>query len=251
MPNHAGNKERGLLRPRKGRPMCLPSAGRTRRSAPTGILAFVATIALLIAAAACGNIRTGEVEVYGVARFKMPAVTQTGANKIQTFTEMHYSPSYRSQEGPRLLPPPDSVPITGRELRYASLEEYSKVGVPPDIVESYDSAAAQHLYTINCQVCHGPTLKGEKEESPALRATILPLMPRGPFPADLTGLSARPASSTDGALFAFITEGGRQGYALKQSGRESASPMPEFRRLLTEAERWWLVMYIRAVQAQP
>ena len=32
------------------------------------------------------------------------------------FTEMHYSQSYRLQEPPRLLPPAQSVPVTGKEV---------------------------------------------------------------------------------------------------------------------------------------
>ena len=58
-----------------------------------------------------GNIRTGDVEIYGIANLKMPALPQTGPHAIQIFSEMHYQHSYRSQEKHRLLPPPISVPI--------------------------------------------------------------------------------------------------------------------------------------------
>ena len=51
--------------------------------------------------------------------------------------------------------------------------------------------------------------------------------------------------STDGDLFAFISHGGRQGYALIEKGRESRSPMPEFLLLLSEDERWSLVKYLK------
>ena len=43
---------------------------------------------------------------------------------------MHYQPSYRVQEGPRILPPEGSVPVTGREITYGSLEEYEELSVP-------------------------------------------------------------------------------------------------------------------------
>ena len=35
-------------------------------------------VLLGISIVGCGNIRTGDAEIYGVAKFKMPAFTQTG-----------------------------------------------------------------------------------------------------------------------------------------------------------------------------
>ena len=64
-----------------------------------------------------------------------------------------------------------------------------------------------------------------------------------PVPADLTLPLTQ--GSTDGELFAFITHGGRQGYLAIERGRESTSPMPAFRNLLSEEERWTLVQYLR------
>ena len=176
------------------------------------------------------------MEIRGIARFKLPAFPQTGANKVQMFTEMHYQPSYRSQEGPRLLPPPDSVPVTGRELRLATLEEYRGVAIPDRVVGAYDPTAAQRLYMINCVVCHGETLDGN--------GPIRKFITRGPFPADLTLPLTR--DSADGELFAFISNGGRQGLAAIERGKKSASPMPPFQFLLTEEERWMLVKYLRS-----
>ena len=72
-------------------------------------------VALLVVTSGCGNFRTGEMEVPGIVRFKLPAFPSTGSSAVLVFTEMHYQPSYRSQEGPRLLPPADSVPVTGKE----------------------------------------------------------------------------------------------------------------------------------------
>ena len=195
------------------------------------VIAAVALIAL-----GCGNLRTGEAEIYGIAKFNMIAFPETGANVIEMFNEMHYQPSYKSQEGPRLLPPPDSVPVSGRELRYAKLEDYRDLTVPAGVAESYDGAAAAELFRVNCMVCHGVTLKGD--------GPIRPFMTKGPFPADLT--SDITQGSTDGELFAFISRGGRQGLAATERGRESQSPMPEFLLLLTEQERWALAMYLRS-----
>ena len=195
------------------------------------------------------NLRTGDIEVYGLAKFKMPAFPETGGNKVEILTEMHYQPSYRSQEGPRLLPPSDSVPVTGRELTYATLEAHRPLTIPDHVVQAYDPAKAQGLFNINCTVCHGPTLRGEQEPDESRKARILRFLERGPLPADLTSDATR--NSTDGELFAFITRGGRQGFALTELGRESRSPMPEFLWMLTEEERWTLVMYLRSQQGLP
>ena len=85
---------------------------------------------LVLASLGCYNIRTGRVDVGGSINFKLPAFTQTGPHAVDIFTEMHFQPSYRTQEGPRILPPPDSVPITGKEIEYKSVEEYQTMGDP-------------------------------------------------------------------------------------------------------------------------
>ena len=85
---------------------------------------------IAIALAGCYNNNTGEANIGGAIHFKLPAFPESGANAVEIFNEMHYQPSYRSQEGPRLLPPPDSVPVTGKELRYATLEEYQELNIP-------------------------------------------------------------------------------------------------------------------------
>jgi len=51
--------------------------------------------------------------------------------------------------------------------------------------------------------------------------------------------------SVPGEIFAFISEGGRQGYAFTSLGRESNSPMPPFRTLLSQEDRWALVIFLR------
>tara|TARA_B100000315_G_scaffold211048_1_gene207635 strand:- start:58 stop:465 length:408 start_codon:yes stop_codon:yes gene_type:complete len=132
--------------------------------------------------------------------------------------------------------------VTGKEVRYTSLDEYSGLALPEAAARTYDQGEAQHLYTINCQVCHGPVLRGD--------GVILTLWPKtedgglkGPIPADLTADIT--TSSTDGDLFAFITLGGRQGAAARIRDRSSTSPMPQFGPLLTENERWSLVQFLR------
>ena len=202
----------------------------------------MAAAALAVLTAACYDNNTGRTEIGESVNFKLPSFPETGGNAVQVFTEMHYQPSYRTQEGPRILPPADSVPVTGREIRYASLEEYSALEMPESTTSTYSQAKAQHLYAINCQVCHGPALQGD--------GPILGLWPttedgvlRGPVPANLTADITR--SSTDGDLFAYISLGGRQGAAARIRDRRSNSPMPEFGLLLSEEERWALVQFLR------
>ena len=200
------------------------------------VLLVAIAAAAAIAVVGCYDSKTGRTEVGPGVNFKLPAFPETGANAVQVFTEMHYQPSYRVQEGPRILPPDDSVPVTGREHRYTSLEEYAGLEIPPRENAAYDHGATQKLYQTNCQVCHGPGLKGE--------GRILPFITTGPLPADLTADLTQ--DSSDGSLFGFITDGGRQGQAAILRGRTSSSPMPQFGKLLSENDRWALVQFLRA-----
>ena len=75
---------------------------------------------------------------------------------------MHYQPSYKSQEPNRILPPTNSVPMTGKEITYKTLEDYTEY-FPNPTSGSSNLEAGQQIYTINCLVCHGPTLKGIDE----------------------------------------------------------------------------------------
>ena len=211
----------------------------------------VVLLVLLVGAAVtlgCYNSNTGETNVGGVINFTLPVFPETGGNAVEIFTEMHYQPSYRSQEGPRLLPPAEAVPVTARELSYTRVEQYAdfeSLTMPARLDGSYQRTDAQALFDVNCSVCHGSTLRGDQEEDEALKAPILALgyMGRGPFPADLTSEVTQGAS--DGALFAFISGGGRQGLAAINRGIASGSPMPQFGRLLTADERWTLVKFLR------
>jgi mono/diheme cytochrome c family protein len=210
----------------------------------TWVWPLLAAVAMGLIVAGCYNNNTGETNIGGAVSFKLPAFPETGANAVQIFTEMHYQPSYRAQEGPRILPPSDSIPLTGKEERYASLEAYQDLEVPREFVRSYSPANAQRLFTVNCVVCHGPTLRGFEEQQDSERATILKFELRGPLPANLTAAATKDAS--DGELFGFISGGGRQGLSAILRGRESASPMPEFGLLLTVEDRWALVRYLRS-----
>ena len=77
------------------------------------------------------------------------------------------------------------------------------------------------LYTANCSPCHGDKGKGN---GPAAQALI-------PKPADHS--SAAVQAETDGSLFWKLTEG--------------RSPMPSYKTILTDKQRWELVNYIRTL----
>ena len=205
--------------------------------------AFLALATVLLGASlGCYDRETGDTEIYGIANFKLPVVKEKGAHTFVVFTEMHYSPAHRIQEGPRLLPAEGSVPFRSTvELSYSSLDEYRPLEPSYGLLNTYDEAASRTLFSTNCAVCHGSDLKGNGPFSAFIT--------RGPLPANLSGDPTR--NSTDGELFAFVTEGGRQGFALVEAGRETKSPMPPFGKLLTEEQRWHLVIFLRSQIGPP
>ena len=199
--------------------------------------AALALLLLALAATGCsGNIRSGDVEVYGLAKFRLPAFPEAGTF-IEVFNEMHYQPSFRSQEGPRILPPPNSVSVQGRAVQYNSLEAHEGLQIPQDVLDGYDEAKTAEVYRVNCLVCHGQALAGDGPF-----ALLMQQQELSPVPVNLTLDVTQ--DSPPGDLFAFISWGGRQGSAANFRGRQSTSPMPEFRLLLTDAERWALVKYL-------
>jgi len=179
-------------------------------------------------------------------RFKLPAFPETGSHAVVVFSEMHYQPSFGSQEIPRLLPASDSVPITGAEIDKGSLEEYTSWGPTQQLIDNWNSdpsnvVSAQKLFATNCQVCHGYLLDGN---GPIIKFDHGSIAPRNL-------LDEAAISATDGELFGYISFGGRSGLASAVQGNPTPSWMPQFRYLLTEDERWNLVMYLRGVQQRP
>ena len=205
----------------------------------THIILFVFALFTVFSVTGCvsyNNI-SGVTTIRGVGSFDLPVFPQTGSHKVMVFSEMHYQQSYRSQEGPRLLPPIDSVPITGKELTYNSLEEYQKLSIPQQFLSTYNEEQVKEIYRVNCLVCHGQNLDGN--------GNIVKYIDKGPFPVNL--LESSTQNAKPGEVFAFISYGGRQGFSSHIRNRESASPMPNFRYLLSEKERWDLVKYIQSI----
>ena len=220
---------------------------RDRRRPLARVFASLAAALLLIAALGCYNNNTGETNIGESIRFKLPAFPETGPHAVQVFTEMHYQPSYRSQEGPRLDVPASAVPITGKEVIYTSVEEYAALQNPGG-----DSQNGAALYNINCIFCHGSTMDGQGVIMQRENITMVP--------ADLMGEIT--LERTDGELFGLISYGGNTGFTTRVSALanpdedgercvgQGSCPMPEFRRLLTEQERWDLVTYLRGMQGR-
>jgi mono/diheme cytochrome c family protein len=220
------------------------------RAAGLWLPALLAVTAMLLAG--CYNSTTGDTTIHGIAEFKLPVVPETGSHRVMVFSEMHYQPSYRSQEAPRLLPNPEAVPYGGlgspggvvehdmilKEIVPGSLAEYGELKIPQSVKESYDPEHAQELFRVNCSVCHGLEMRGD-----SMMASMMEDKGLGPVPADL--MAPITLESPEGEIFAFISRGGRQGYALIEAGLESRSPMPEFLYLLSEDDRWALVQYLK------
>ncbi|HEY5328092.1 MAG TPA: cytochrome c [Mucilaginibacter sp.] len=82
-------------------------------------------------------------------------------------------------------------------------------------------ADAKTLYVANCAPCHGNKGKGDGPAAAALN----------PKPADHS--SARVQSETDGSLYWKLSEG--------------HNPMPSYKKILTDQQRWELVDYIRTL----
>lgn len=148
----------------------------------------------------------------------------TGAYPRDFFFEMHYQPSYRAQEPPRLQPAPLAVPVTGREVEPGTFQEAAALPNPvPLNPETITRAGA--LYTVNCAVCHGPSGRGDSVVSRMFQDT------GSAPPVDFT--SQRVKTRTPGQLYWTLTNG--------------LGNMPAFGKLLTSEERWMLVHFIRSV----
>jgi mono/diheme cytochrome c family protein len=83
------------------------------------------------------------------------AVQESNTYPVEIFSEMHYSQAFKEQEPPRLAPPADSVVF---KTAGDSNQTYN---VPDKQERAYDPAVAEHLYRVNCSVCHGVSGLGD------------------------------------------------------------------------------------------
>ena len=212
-----------------------------RRARPVVIIA--AFLLILLVSSGCYNTKTGEVKVGGAITFDLPVFPNTGSHAVQIFSEMHYSPAYRSQEVPRILPPEGSVPITGAEVKVLDIDKLKTLDGQVHS-GSYDAVESARVYAVNCQVCHGQTLLGDGPITTLNSARgDGSKVYDGAIPVNL--VSERVTSLSDGEIFGYITWGGRPGLAAAAREKESTAIMPQFGYLLTEEQRWHLVQYIR------
>jgi|SRR6185312_12298979 len=110
-----------------------------------------------------------------------------------------------------------------------SLAQPSTWTAPKDAAEAKNPVAssapvlsnAKTLYSANCGPCHGDKGRGDGPAAQALN----------PKPADHT--SALVQSETDGSLFWKLSEG--------------RNPMPSYKKVFTDQQRWELICYIRTL----
>ena len=189
--------------------------GPGRAAALNGRMLFVILIAALSA-----------VAVMGCSR---------GTYPVDFFPEMHYNQSYKIQEPPSLSAPAGSVPVTGRELDYTMSQAKELVNPAPETASTISQGDV--LYQVNCAVCHGVTAAGDGPLVPRLDDTEY-----GGRPPALT--NAGPiANKSDGEVYQVISKGFGGAYGLPPD----RFFMPAWEKLLTPAERWAIIRYLRSL----
>ncbi len=137
--------------------------------------------------------------------------------KVDFQSDMADQVSISYQEGPRILPPERSVPVSGRTMVLDTLP------VNPIAADAVSLQRGAILYSIHCALCHGDTGKGDGplaeyyEERPLRSLT-----------------SANITAQFDGQLFRTISEG--------------FSRMPPQAEALVPRERWDVINYLRTLE---
>jgi len=129
-------------------------------------------------------------------------------------SDMVFSPAIGYQEGPRLAPPKDAVPLQGQAVIPEELP------VNPVPVDEVSVQRGRILYSMQCQLCHGDTGRGDGPLAGYFART----------PEDLVG--AKTAAEFDGSVYLVIQSGFGQ--------------MPALAENLTVQERWDVINYIRS-----
>ena len=152
-----------------------------------------------------------------VARLMIPLVVlfaattlvgcSQGSYPLDIFYEMHYQPIYKSHEPPRL-----SVPDTA--VAY----------YPPPQATSFANSG-QHLYEVNCAMCHGDTAMGD---GPVLKTMIQEYGYQPAMTPDLTADQAK-ALGADGIKGLLIS---------------GVAVMPNFSKLLNNEEMDLVTDYV-------
>ncbi|PKB79341.1 MAG: hypothetical protein BZY88_13860 [SAR202 cluster bacterium Io17-Chloro-G9] len=133
-----------------------------------------------------------------------------GSYPLDIFYEMHYQQSHKSQEPPRL---------TGVE---------GAVAVFDGPVSTSFGVDGQHLFEVNCAMCHGPGAKGD---GPVLQKLISDY---GYVPAVTPDLTSEQVKAMgEGGVMGFMSSG--------------LNVMPNFSKLLTHEEQTAIAKYVSSL----
>ena len=135
-----------------------------------------------------------------------------GSYPLDIFYEMHYQQTFKSHEPPRLTSPESAVPVDW---------------VPAPKSTSFNTG--EHLFNVNCAMCHGATAKGD---GPVLQNMISNYGYTPAVDADLTstGVVAMGPGGIKGFMFSGLVV------------------MPSFKKLLTTEEMDLIAEYIVSLQ---
>jgi mono/diheme cytochrome c family protein len=138
--------------------------------------------------------------------------------RIPFTTDMANSPAVGYQDGPRLSPPIQAIPIQGEA---AIPEEFPQNPVSADAVSLQ---RGQILYSFHCALCHGDTGQGDGPLAEYFART----------PENL--VAGRAAADFDGSVYLVIQQG--------------FGEMPSIAENLTVRERWDVINYVRSLPAK-
>lgn len=158
------------------------------------------------------------------------AVQENNTYPIETFTEMHYSQSYRAQEPPRLSAVVDAVTFHS---------EGGPEGILSDSIESsienYNVMLASELYRVNCSTCHGATGLGDGSATKHIISS-------NNFYSKVNGMPHNaPANLVDSAANRLNTH---ELMIIYINAVSEGQLMPAFKKLLTQKEIREIVYYI-------
>ncbi len=137
--------------------------------------------------------------------------------KINFPTEMADQPSISYQEGPRLLPPYESISVQAAPI---VLDTLPTNPIPADAVSLQ---RGEILYSIHCSLCHGISGQGDGPIAEFYDKQA---------PSDLTATHI--AFMFDGTLYLTVSQGFGQ--------------MPGMSENLTPRERWDVINYLRTLE---
>lgn len=150
----------------------------------------------------------------------------TGSYPLDIFYEMHYSQSDRPGEPPRVEPPADAVPVTGKSPTRMTVGFGDAANLASPLPDTGANRARGYtVFVTNCSMCHGVNADGQSVV--ADRYAEAKVAPPPAF------ASVRVKARQTGQIVWVVTNG--------------LGNMPAFGKLLTEEERWAVALCVRAV----